>query len=222
MRMLLSSSALLIATLSGGAFAQTTAGTDLNLHSGPGVQYPVIGVIPESFAISVDACIEGGTWCQISSGDNSGWVFRDVAPVPAPVTIVEPPAPAPVTVVEAPVTVIETQSQDAPTGQDTAVAGTTGAVIGALLAGPVGAVAGAAIGGAAGASAEPDPAVRTYITTQTVEPVTLEGDLVIGAGVPDVVPLYEVSEYPDYRHARINGRDVLIDPETRQIIYIYE
>ncbi|TGN35726.1 DUF1236 domain-containing protein, partial [Paracoccus liaowanqingii] len=99
----------------------------------------------------------------------------------------------------------------------------SGAAMGALIAGPVGALAGAAIGSVAGAeaNAEPTTEVTTYVTSNTVEPVYLDGEVVIGAGVPDEVTLYEVPEQPAYRYAQINGQTVLINPENRTVMYIY-
>lgn len=108
--------------------------------------------------------------------------------------------------------------------ENAAVGGVGGAAMGALIGGPVGAVAGAIIGGSAGAvaSVEPSEEVTTYVTTTTVEPVYLEGTVSVGAGVPDVVELYEIPESVEYRYARINDQVVLVDPGSRQIVYIYE
>ncbi|MDO5706829.1 MAG: DUF1236 domain-containing protein, partial [Paracoccus sp. (in: a-proteobacteria)] len=107
--------------------------------------------------------------------------------------------------------------------QDTAVAGAAGAAAGALIAGPFGAVAGAALGGAAGAtvSEEPAPEIRTYVTEHPVDPVLLDGEVVVGAGLPETVTLYEVPGYSDYRYVMVNGQTVLVGPEDRRIVYIY-
>ena len=55
---------------------------------------------------------------------------------------------------------------------------------------------------------------------QDVDTVYLDGEVVIGAEVPDVVELAEIPEYEDYRYARINGQVVLIDPASRRIVYV--
>ena len=91
------------------------------------------------------------------------------------------------------------------------------------IGGPVGAVAGLAIGGATGAAAaeEPTTEVTTYVTSNTVDPVYLDGEVVIGAGVPENVTIYEIPDQPDYRYAQINGQTVLVNPNDRQITYIY-
>ena len=108
-------------------------------------------------------------------------------------------------------------------GQNASVGGVTGAAMGALVAGPIGAVAGAALGGTSGAAAteEPDAQVTTYVTQNTVDPVYLEGEVVPGAGIPEDVTLYDIPEYPAYRYAQINGQTVLVNPNDRQIVYIY-
>ncbi len=69
-----------------------------------------------------------------------------------------------------------------------------GAAMGALIGGPVGAVAGAAIGGtsASVANVEPTEEVTTYVTTNSVDPVYLEGEVVVGAGVPESVTVYDI------------------------------
>ena len=84
-------------------------------------------------------------------------------------------------------------------------------------------MAGLAIGGATGAAAaeEPTTEVTTYVTSNTVDPVYLDGEVVIGAGVPENVTIYEIPDQPDYRYAQINGQTVLVNPQDRQIMYIY-
>jgi len=106
--------------------------------------------------------------------------------------------------------------------ENAAVGGLGGAVAGALIAGPIGAIAGAVLGGAAGAaSVEPTAEVTTYVTTTAVEPVYLEGTVAVGAAVPSTVPVYAIPSDSRYSFVRINDRTVLVDPATRQIVYVY-
>ena len=208
--------------LAGAAQAQTmaTAGTDLNVRSGPGVQTEVIGSIKSGAEVSVHGCIESANWCEVVAGDLSGWSYGDYLTVKAGDKI-EPLYPnrqqIGVTVIEAPA------ADKAGAGQNAAVGGVTGAAMGALVAGPIGAVAGAALGGTSGAAAteEPDAQVTTYVTQNTVDPVYLEGEVVPGAGIPEDVTLDDIPAYPAYRYARINGQTVLVNPNDRQIVYIY-
>ncbi|MEH6785780.1 MAG: DUF1236 domain-containing protein [Paracoccus sp. (in: a-proteobacteria)] len=208
--------------LAGAAQAQTmaTAGTDLNVRSGPGVQNEVIGSIKSGAEVAVNGCIESANWCEVVAGDLNGWSYGDYLTVKAGDKI-EPLYPnrqqIGVTVIEAPA------ADKAGAGQNAAVGGVTGAAMGALVAGPIGAVAGAALGGTSGAAAteEPDAQVTTYVTQNTVDPVYLEGEVVPGAGIPEDVTLYDIPEYPAYRYAQINGQTVLVNPNDRQIVYIY-
>src|SRR5690606_35749981 len=83
----------------------------------------------------------------------------------------------------------------------------------------VGGVAGTVAGGAAGTIIDPPEQVRTYVTTHQVDPVYLEGEVVVGAGVPDTVELREIPDY-QYRYVYVNGQPVLVDAKTRQIVYV--
>ena len=78
-----------------------------------------------------------------------------------------------------------------------------------------------AIGGSTGAAATPDPSVQAYIVENPRDPVFLEGEVVVGAGVPENVDLYEIPDQPDYRYATINNQPVLVSPTDRRIVYIY-
>ena len=103
-------------------------------------------------------------------------------------------------------------------GAGAGVAG--GAIAGAVVAGPVGAVVGAVAGGAAGAAVDPPRRVRTYITTQTVAPVSYNGDLRVGTVLPDEVTAYDVPNYDRYRWTYVNGQRLLIDRRDRKIVAV--
>ena len=100
---------------------------------------------------------------------------------------------------------------------------TAGATLGALTAyavgGPIGGIiAGGIIGGAAGsAAAEPEENTITYVRENPVETVYLDGEVVVGAGIPTTVTTFEVPE-SDYRYVNINGATVLVDNETNLIV----
>lgn len=208
-------------TFSASAMAQTSAtvSTDLNVRSGPGVQHDVIGAIMAGDEVSVKGCIDSANWCEVSSGSLEGWSYGDYLNVTAGDEVVSlyPNRQS------VGVAIIEAPAEDPDAGQDAAVGGMGGAMMGALIAGPIGAVAGAAIGGtaAAAANAEPTPEVTAYVTSNTVEPVYLDGEVVLGAGIPETVTVYDIPDQPDYRYAQINGQTVLVDPTERNIIYIY-
>lgn len=203
------------------AFADTaaTAGTDLNLREGPGVQHPVTGTIKGGDEVSVAGCIEEANWCEVTYGDQHGWAYGDYLAA----KVGEEFKPIYPNRQEIGVTVIKTPKIDeAEQGQNAAVGAGTGAAMGALVAGPLGALVGAGLGTAAGAAAtEPTPEVTAYIDANPQEPVLLDGEVVVGAGVPDTVTLYDIPEVADYKYVTINGQPVLVNPNDRKIVYIY-
>ena len=101
--------------------------------------------------------------------------------------------------------------------------GVTGAVAGAIVGGPVGAVvgggAGVVAGGAAGTVIDPPERVRTYVRSNEIEPVYLDGEVVVGAGLPETVVLRDIPEY-EYRYVYVNGQPVLVEPSSRRIVYV--
>lgn len=207
--------------LTGMAFAQATsatATTELNIRSGPGPQYASVGFIASGDTTAVDGCLEGSKWCRVNYNGVQGWAYSDylTADLSGEVVVLTDRYPD-----VGLSTVTYTDDGAAPGGA--AVGATSGAVIGALVGGPIGAVVGgtigAASGGAAGAIIDPPETARAYVASNPVEPVYLEGEVVIGAGVPDNVTLQTIPDY-DYRYVYINGQAVLVDPGTRQIVYV--
>ena len=71
---LLATAAALLFTTSVAAAATVVANTDVNLRSGPGVQYPVIAVIPDGAAVNATGC--GGGWCHVDYRGRVGWASR--------------------------------------------------------------------------------------------------------------------------------------------------
>lgn len=103
-----------------------------------------------------------------------------------------------------------------------------GAATGAVVGGPVGAVVGGVLGAVIGGAIEPPPAeVVTYVQGQTLEPVYLDGQLVVGATVPQTIyvepvpqNVYVAQDGRLYGYAFVNGQQVVIDMETRAIVAI--
>ena len=203
----------------GGAWAQTaaTATTDLNIRSGPGPQHPVTGVIEAGGEVTVNGCLQGSKWCTVTTASGEGWVYSDYLTADlsgSAVVLTERYA-------DVGVPVVTYEADDTTGGAAAGAAG--GAVVGALVGGPVGAVvggvAGAVAGGTADAVDEPTEEVRTYVTTNKVEPVYLEGEVVVGASLPETVELREIPDY-QYRYVYVNGLQVLVEPESRRIVYV--
>jgi len=200
-------SAMLLAS-SASAQTSATAFTDLNLRAGPSVSYEIIGVIPASQPVTVDGCLEASNWCRVSYDGASGWASGDYLTA----------------MVESPIyanrerlavgTVTYEPSPDATIG-----GGMTGALAGAILGGPVGAVIGAAVGMGVGAAVAPTEQVTTYVIQNPVEPIYLDGEIVVGAGIPETVKLAEVPD-SEYYYAYINGTRVLVEREQRRIVHI--
>lgn len=63
--------------------------------------------------------------------------------------------------------------------------------------------------------------VRTYVTEQTVPSVVLEGELVRGEILPETVEVIAIPDQPDYGYAIVNDRRVILDPNTRTVIEVY-
>lgn len=197
------------------AFAQfsAVATTDLNVRSGPGPQYEVIGSIGASQATTVNGCLQGSKWCQVSHNGTTGWAYSEyLTGTFGGEQIVISAVPSTVEVPEV------DYEQTASTNATVGAAG--GAITGALIAGPIGAAIGGVAGAAAGAVITPPENVRTYVVENRTDPVYLEGEVVVGAGLPDTVALREVPDY-EYRYYYVNGQPVLVDPATRRIVYVY-
>ena len=71
---LLASGAALLLFAGVAAAAPATARTDLNLRSGPGTQFPVVGSIPAGETVDVGGCT--GSWCQVNFSGGSGFANR--------------------------------------------------------------------------------------------------------------------------------------------------
>lgn len=202
---------------SASAFAQTsvTATTDLNVRSGPGPQYPVIGVLARDGSANLNGCLENSSWCSVTFSGGEGWAFSDYLVADnAGTRVVVTQRPAELDV---PVVVHEG------IGAGPIAGATTGAIAGAVIGGPVGAavggVAGAATGGLVEGAVTPPEEVRTYVSANPVDQVYLDGELVVGASLPETVQVREIPQY-EYRYVYVNGQPVLVEPETRRIVYI--
>lgn len=202
--------------LATSAYGETTARawTDLNLRSGPGPTYSILAVIPASAEVMVDGCLEAGNWCRVTHDGVSGWSSGEylTAMIEAPIYANRE------RLAVGTVTYEETTTTTGSTG-GTVAGGATGAIAGAIVGGPIGAVIGAAIGMGVGSAATPEERVTTYVRTNPVDPIYLDGEIVVGAGIPETVPLAEVPE-SEYYYAYVNGVPVLVERENRRVVYI--
>ncbi|WP_075222440.1 DUF1236 domain-containing protein [Acuticoccus yangtzensis] len=206
------------ALIPAAAFAQSAGSvtTDLNMRAGPGSNYAVIDTIPAGSSVAIDGCVADTTWCQVEYAGKTGYSFAQYLTVAADTgdTVV-------VTERRGLLPEIAAETVDA-------IGNTAGAVTGALIGGTVGVVSGGVGGLAEGVE---QGAVRgsdtfhvadstvVYVTEHPVEPVYLDGEVMVGVGVPADVVLYEVPDSP-YRYVNINGTPVLVEPENRHVVYV--
>lgn len=199
-RNILLAGAMLAASV-GMAQAQTVATTvnDLNVRSGPGPQYPSLGLATRGSSVALDGCIEGSRWCRVDVNGMRGWAYAqylEVEQAGSPMVVEEHSADLGIPVVTYEETGSVAPAEPAP---------------GDEMLGPVGSVE----------TITPPETVRTYIETNPGETVQLGGDLAIGAEVPADVTFQAIPDY-EYRYVRINDRPVLVDPGTRRIVYVYQ
>jgi len=196
-RILIPAVAGALVAMSGAALADTavSAVTDLNVRAGPGPQYPVIGVLAAGQSATLNGCIENSKWCTIAEANGQGWVYSDYVTADFggnQVVLTRRPADAGITIVTAP-----EDGNDYPDSY-------TGAIIAAE---PMDAID------------RPPAEVRTYVDTNRLDPVYLDGEVVTGATLPDTVELREIPDYR-YRYVYVNGQPALVDPSTRRIMYV--
>lgn len=133
-------------------------------------------------------------------------------------------AQAQTTIVTTPSTSVETiQTDPQTTGGGAAGGAASGAIAGAVVGGPVGAAVGGLAGAVLGDVSEDalTPETRTYILENRTESVVLDGNVAVGTAIPQTVAVQPVPN-TQYQYVYINDRPVLIDPQTRQVIHVYE
>jgi uncharacterized protein YraI len=174
-----------------------TTATDLTIYSGPGQDYPSVGVATRGSTGALDGCLDGASWCRIDVNGMRGWVFAQELTVDyngAPVVGQERHTDLGVPVVSYEQTgSVAAQAEPAPGDQ---------------LLGKVGEIA-------------PPPEVLTYIDHTPMNTVTYDGDVVVGATLPGDMVLTQVPDY-QYSYVRINDRPMLVDPQSRRIVYVYQ
>lgn len=209
----LSMASILVAS-SVAAETTATATTDLNLRAGPGSNYVIQGVIPANEDAMVDGCLTEANWCKVTYNGTPGWAYGEylAVPVNGEVVALYPNRE----VVQ--VATVEYDSTDQANAAMTL--GVIGATAGALIVGgPAAIVVGALAGSFTGAAITPDETVVTYVTQNPVEPIFVNGEVVVGAGIPETVTLYTVPD-AEYQYVNLNGQYVYVTPEDRRIVYI--
>lgn len=191
-----------VTALASSASAETIAlaTTPLNIRSGPGPQYSIVGAIPARGQATVLGCIEGSLWCQVSFNGRQGWAYSQYLFATLSgrsLAVAETIHTMPPVTYEAPL-------------ETTGTAVSTPVITGTLIAPPV----------AQPLSLNPPAPVGTYVISHPVAPVYLNGEVVEGVGLPEGVALAPVPG-SDYQYAYVNNQPVLVEPQTRRVEYIY-
>jgi len=165
----------------------------LNLRTGPGTQYPVLGVMEYNTPAEITGCLADYSWCSVSVAGFSGWASAEYLVINQGDEVQQIDGPGSgIPVVEANV---EAVVAPASVGVLVSANGNVAAIV-------------------------PEPAVIDYIAATPVDPYALEGEVVVGAVVPAAVTLYEVPNSA-YGYTIVNGLKVLVDPASRAIVYIH-
>lgn len=54
-----------------------TEATPLNVRSGPGINYPIIGSVPKGYGIHIDVSYRGGEWAPVQRYNLKGFAKVD-------------------------------------------------------------------------------------------------------------------------------------------------
>src|SRR3954466_8840330 len=74
-RTTLLAAAAVAVTSAASAAIVASAVIPLNVRSGPGPQYPVVGAIPANGKATVIGCIQDSMWCQVNVGGKQAWAY---------------------------------------------------------------------------------------------------------------------------------------------------
>ena len=173
----------------------------LNVRSGTGFQFPVVNQIGANVLAQITGCVSDYSWCSVALPDGTtGW-----ASAPYLVTkATTPPQNLQVAGASLNIPVVVPTN----TGSDVVATPPVGAMIGVPhtvgLIEPI----------------VPPPQVITYVTRQTVAPVIVNGEVMVGAVLPTAAPAYDIPASV-YDYSYINGQRVLIEPTARKIVYVF-
>jgi uncharacterized protein YraI len=169
----------------------------LNVRSGPGFQYPVVAQMQQNVPAAVTGCIQDYSWCSVALGGVTGW------------------ASAPYLVTDAGGKPTNLQVSGAQLGIPIIVPTGVAAVVATPPVGAMVPVAPAAVV----QPMLPAPEVLSYVTQQVVQPVLVDGEVMIGATLPAAVPVYPIPASP-YVYSYVNGQRVVVEPAARRIVYV--
>jgi uncharacterized protein YraI len=167
----------------------------LNLRTGPGTQYPIAGMMEYNVRSEITGCLADYSWCSVTVAGLSGWASAEYL------------------VVDKQGAILQVDEQGAATGIPVVVAEGVAEVVApasvGVVVGPAGNVA----------AIVPPAAVVEYLAATPIPAVAVEGEVVIGAVLPAAAQLYDVPG-TEYDYAFVNGNKVLVDVNSRAIVYI--
>ena len=171
----------------------------LNVRSGPGFQYPVVDQIQANTPAEITGCVTDYSWCAVAlAGGATGW------------------ASAPYLVTKAEGEPKNLQVAGAQLGIPTITPVNTGTVVATP---PVGAMVPVPPAAGVVQPIAPPPNVVSYVTMQAIQPVIVDGEVMVGATLPAAAPVYPVPASP-YVFSYVNGQRVLVEPRARKIVYV--
>lgn len=170
----------------------------LNVRSGPGFQYAVVAQMAPNAPAAITGCISDYTWCGVALGGVTGWasaeyLVTDAGGKPTNLQVSGAQLGIPIVVATGVGAVVATP----PVGAMVAVPPTVGVVEPVI----------------------PAPEVLSYVTAQPIQPVIVNGEVMVGATLPAAVPVYPVPASP-YVYSYVNGQRVLVEPAARRIVYV--
>lgn len=177
-----------------------TAVTALNIRSGPGPQYSVIGYIPQNTPAAIVGCLPNSLWCRVDYRGIAGWADSEYLTAQIggrSLVVSQSLTQFPTITYEVPATTVGTAVAPAPVISGTLVRPANAPLV-----------------------ITPPPTVRQYVVANPSRPVYLQGEVVEGAGLPADVTLSPVPDY-QYQYAYVNGMPVLVEPQSRQVLYVY-
>jgi uncharacterized protein YraI len=196
--------AFLAAALASSAALTLTAYSPtghLNVRSGPGFQYPVVNQIAANVQAQITGCVSDYSWCSVALPDGTtGWAsgpYLVTGGTTPPKNLQVAGASLNIPIVT-PVNDGSNVVATPPVGPMVPVAPTVGVVQ------PI----------------VPPPNVVTYVTGQTVAPVIVNGEVMVGAVLPAAAPTYDIPASP-YDFTYVNGQRVLVEPTARKVVYVF-
>ena len=177
------------------AFAFTgEVSNNLHMRTGPGEQYQIITTVDSQSDVEVHGCLEKVTWCDINWGSIRGWAAGEYIVYRSDEGI--KPLPLAGDMIGIPVVTFTAVDEIVPVfvGVFEEFDETVTEI-------------------------SPPKQVSAYVEEQDIDTVLVQGEVAVGAVVPEKVPLYAVPE-SKYSFTNVNGRNVLVTND-RKVVHIF-